>query len=72
MFDSGDGNVALLGVDGVPADGANLAIGADQVLDVAHCLGEAQVVKVEHVFHQIELKQLKFKFNRPSKTEIDP
>ena len=64
MFDSGDGNVALLGVDGVPADGANLTIGADQVLDVAHSLGEAQVVEVEHVFHQVELKQLKGRFNR--------
>ena len=72
MFDSGDGNVALLGVDGVPADGANLTIGADQVLYVAYRLGEAQVVKVKHIFHQIELKQLKFKFKRPSKTEIDP
>ena len=59
MFDSGDSNVALLGVDGVPADGANLTVGADEVLDVAHSLGEAQVVKVEHVFHQVELKQLK-------------
>jgi hypothetical protein len=57
VFDARDGDVALLGLERVPADRSDLAVGADQVLDVLHGLGEAQVVKVKHVLHQIKLRK---------------
>lgn len=42
----------VLVVQAVPADGADLAVCADQELDVAHVLGEAHVLESEHVLHQ--------------------
>jgi hypothetical protein len=55
VFDSGDGNVTLLRLDGMPSNRSYFTVSADQVLDVADGFGEAQVVEIEHVLNQVEL-----------------
>lgn len=36
----------------MPANGSNLTVCTDQKLDVAHVLGEAHILKDEHVINQ--------------------
>ena len=55
MLDSAEGNEALLGVERVPPDGPDLAVGAGQVLQVVDGLRETQVVELIHVVHHEEL-----------------
>lgn len=55
MLDPAQGDVALLGLQGVPPDGPDLAVGAGQVLQVFDGLGEAQVVELVHVVDHEEL-----------------
>lgn len=43
---------AVLVVQAVPANGSDLTVRTDQKLDVAHVLGEAHILKDEHVVHQ--------------------
>lgn len=42
----------VLVVQAMPANGSNLTVRTDQKLDVAHVLGEAHIVKDEHIINQ--------------------
>lgn len=42
----------ILVIQAMPADGSDFTVRTDQKLDVAHVLGEAHVLKHEHVVHQ--------------------
>jgi len=57
MLDAAEGNVALLGLQRVPPDGPDLAVGAGQVLQVIDGLGEAEVVELVHVVDHEELSK---------------
>lgn len=42
----------VLVIQAMPANGSNLTVRTDQKLDVAHVLGEAHIVKDEHIINQ--------------------
>lgn len=53
MGNSFQGHIeAVLVIKAMPANGSNLTVCTDQKLDVAHVLGEAHVLKGEHVINQ--------------------